>query len=226
MHARNEGLAKGLSDTVMNKGSGVAGPLMDFLLGVDNFGKEISDPNAPGYQQLAQRVSHTMGEFEPITLQAIRDPKNADRPLWQPLLGFAPAPKYTQETPAEGHIRMAYQDYVRAQKEPFDRVMEGADHDRLRMLYSKQDPDFFPVMQETVQKYGLQGKDQQRLMKSLEDTKSVYLHMFQRVGEVSWKEQNALFQRMSVEEKQKYLPLIVKEHRGEAARELVEEMTK
>jgi hypothetical protein len=224
MHSRNEGLAAGLYDTVINKGAGVLGPLMDFFTGTDKFGKEIADPNSNAFKQLVQRTSYMLSEFEPITMQAIRDPRNAERPLWQPLLGFSRAPKYAEETKAEGHIRIAYNKYVKAQTEPYDRVVQGQDYDRLRMAYARKDPDFYQQYREMVQNYKLEGRAQQKLLDNITSNAPASYHMFQQVGEhAGWNEQKALFQQMTLEEKRKYFPFIKKGHEYEAARAIIEE---
>lgn len=212
-HYQNEGLWPTISETVINKGSGVLGTLEDALNGVDKFGKQLSDPQAPGYKQLEQRLGYTLSEFEPISIKALNDPQSYGRSAAWPLLGFSPAPRYVTETHTEGQIRQSYQRFVAPREKPYDRVIMSREMDRLRVLYKAEDPTFWDEFDRVSDQFKLTTQEEHRLRQRLMDPKEASVNMFKRIGEeAGWKEQKKLLDGMSKQNREYYLPYADKKH--------------
>lgn len=201
-HVQNQGLLSGIGDLVHSKSSGVMGLVGEWATGLNSFGEEISDPNSPGYIQLAQRVGNSLKEFEPISLEAI---KNRGGNTALSVAGFTPAPKYVTETKAESTIQRFYDKYYQGKETPYDKVQKSSDVRILRQAYQDADQEKFDSTLEKIrEKFKLSPNEEQRLVQSLsESSQSAYIKMFKRL---SWQQQKQALDKMTEEEREVYLP--------------------
>lgn len=215
-HIENEGVVPGLGKLASSKASGVLGLLAEWGTNVNSFGKEISDPDAPAFKRLEQKIAYTMSDLEPISTRSLRE-QVGEGDLKGPALaiaGFTAAPKYLTDTKTEAHIKHAFDLYVVPKQTPFERAQFSEDFNRLRGLYSKDDPKFGDALDEMSERFGLQPSDRHRLMRSLKSTVPSSVRMFQSIGKSpeGWMEQKKLLDAMTPEEREQYLPYSDRRH--------------
>lgn len=205
-HIQHEGIATGLTDLVVSKSSGVVGAVAEWATGVNSFGKEIRDPDAPAYKQLEQTVMSTLIDLEPISLQAIR----AGQPPGFALAGFSPAPKYITESNTMAAIRQTYIKYYAKKQTPYERAAYSDDARKLREFFAKGDGEKFSDLSEKMQeKYNLTGQDIRRLERSVGKGEEPGIAMFKQF---SWQQQIKLLDKMTETEREIYLPVSNRQH--------------
>jgi hypothetical protein len=212
-HIELEGVAGGLADTASSKASGLVGLAAEWAKGVNDFGQEIRDPNAPAYKQLEQTLAYSLSDLEPISLQAIQKDQSghAGKSAALAISGFGPAPKYITETKTEGGIKQAYDKYVRPKETSYDKFVYSKDVKSLQQAYAKDDPKYDKLLDEAQDKYDLKADDIKRLEKQFrrEDEFDATTYMFSRLD---WQQQRTLLDKMPPEEREKYLPHSNKKH--------------
>lgn len=203
---RNDGVASGLSDIVKNKASPLIGLASAWATNTDSFGREISDPDAPAFQRLEQKIAYVMSESLPITAQA------KDQGVKQGVLtglGFAPAPRYATESKTEGAIRSTYQKYYGSKQTPYDRAQYSADAAKLKGL-QESDPDAASALLDKMEsKYELSPGEKRKLDKQLKGGQDPSVTMF---SHLNWKQQKRILDGMTAEEREVYLPHSNKDH--------------
>ena len=213
-HMENEGVVSGLSDLVQSKGSGVVGLVGEWARGVNQYGQEIADPDAPMFKSIEQKLSYTLTDLEPISTKAIRE-QVGDEPVKGALLnvaGFTPAAKFLTDTKTEAHIKIAYGKYVAPKQTPFDRAQYSDDFRSLKKSYDAQDEGFGDKLDAMTEKFGLNSDDRARVMKRLRSSTPATIHQFEQIGKESWQEQKKLLDAMTPEEREIYLPHSDKKH--------------
>lgn len=211
-HMENEGVVTGLGHLAGNKASGVVGMTREWATGVNSFGQEIRDPNAPAYKQLEQTIVHTLTELEPISVGAIRE-QLSETPVKSALLniaGFSPAPQYATESKTEGLIKGTFKKYFSAKQTPFDKAQFSDDRRKLRKAYDAGDQDTYGELIDKMQeKYQLTGLEQRRLEVSIARGEDPIFSMFERL---TWRQQKKILDQMSEEEREVFLPHANRQH--------------
>jgi hypothetical protein len=213
-HMENEGVVSGLSDLVMSKGSGVIGLVGEWARGVNQYGQEIADPDAPLFKNIEQKLAYTLSDLEPISTKAIKE-QVGDEPVKGTILnlaGFSPAPKFITDTKTEAQIKIAYGKYVAPKQTPFDRAQYSDDFRQLKKAYDAQDESFGDKLEALTDKFGLNSDDRAKIMRRLRSTTPATIYQFEQIGKVSWREQKKLLDAMTPEEREIYLPHSDKKH--------------
>lgn len=213
-HMENEGVVSGLTDLVASKGSGVVGLVGEWARGVNQYGQEIADPDAPFFKNLEQKLAYTLTDLEPISTKAIRE-QVEDEPVKGTLLnlaGFTPAAKFLTDTKTEAHIKIAYGKYVAPKQTPFDRAQYSDDFRQLKKAYDAEDEAFGDKLEAMTDKFGLNSDDRGRIMRRLRSDVPSTIRQFEQIGRESWQEQKKLLDAMTPEERDIYLPHSDKKH--------------
>lgn len=210
-HMENQGVVEGLGHLVQGKASGLIGLVGEWASGVNSFGQEIRDPDAPAFRKLEQTLAYTMLDLEPISTKAIQE-STSESPLKTgalALAGFNPAPKYMNETKTQAHIKQAYGLYVAPKQTPYDRVQSKGESNALRSSYKSTDPGFGDKLDSFAEKHQLSNQDRHKLVRSFKKNESADVYMFSRLP---WEEQSKLLDAMSTEERETYLSHSNKKH--------------
>ena len=210
-HTKQEGLATGLWHTVESKASPLFDMVHSFISNKDFFGKEISNPDSPAYQQLEQRVAYALGDATPLSLTGWGEKSAQERTL--AVAGFTPAPKYATQSAIEGDIASAYSKYVRPAETPYDKAQRSDDTRKLRKL-ADTDPEGYNRLLDAMEiKYDLTPKEVTRLEKSIDKDENPNLYMFSRLD---WVVQKRILDKnwatMTEDERDDYLAKSNKEH--------------
>lgn len=212
-HMENEGVVQGLKKTVEAKASGMIGMITDWSVGVNDFGQEIRDSDDPAFKQLQQTLAYSLGYLEPIAVEALmKDTSgNIAKSAALAFTGFGPAPKYITETKTEAHVKDAYDKYVRPKQTPYDKFLYSKDVKKLQEAYKKDDPKYDDMLDKAQDTYDLKASDIRRLEKQFrkDDDFDIQLYMFSRL---EWQQQKHLLDKMSPEERDRYLPKANKKH--------------
>lgn len=213
-HMENEGVVSGLSDLVSSKGSGIIGLVGEWASGVNGFGQEIRDPDAPAFKKLEQTLAYTLTDLEPISTLAIRE-SVGEEPVKRTVLnlaGFTPTAKFLTESKTEAQVRLAYGKYVAPKQTPFDRAQYSDDFRQLRKAYDAEDESFGDKLEAMTDKFGLNSDDRGRIMRRLRSSIPTSIRQFEQIGRESWTEQRKLLDQMTPEEREIYLPHSDKKH--------------
>jgi hypothetical protein len=212
-HVKNQGVLSGLGSLVRSKSSGVIGMATEGVTGLNSFGEEIRDPNAPVYKQLEQTLANSLKEFEPISLEAIQRQGQGlvSKPGALSVAGFTPAPRYVTETPAQSFIQRIYAKYYQSKETPYDRVQKSSEVRELRKAYTDADQEKFDsILNKIRAKFKLSPNEENRMIQSLNDPPgSAYIKMFKRL---SWQQQKQALDKMSPEERETFLPISNVDH--------------
>lgn len=210
-HTQTEGIVGGLTDLVANKAAPSIGLVKSWATGVDEFDREIWDPNAPTLVKVQQALKHSLGELEPISVATINaNLKNDPKTVALAIAGFSPAPKYATATKTEGLIRHTFQKYYGAKQTPYEKVAYSEDSQRLRRLYESGDmTGYSEALGEIETKHELTRHEMNRLQDSVEGGEDPVLKMFSRLD---WHLQKHIMDQMTPEELDVYIPISNKEH--------------
>lgn len=210
-HVQTEGAAGGLSDLVLSKAAPEVGLVKAWATGVDEFDREINDPDAPLYTRIKQKLLYAYGSLEPISIASINSGlEKSGKNISLGLLGFSPAPKYITATKTEGVIRHTFQKYYGAKQTPYEKVGYSEDSAKLRKLYAEGEMQKYADEQEVVrEKHQLTDKDMQRLIHSIESGEDPVQKMFKRLD---WHLQKKILDDMTPEELEVYVPISNKDH--------------
>lgn len=204
-HMEQQGVVSGLGHLAASKASGVIGQVYEWASGVDSFGNEIRDPDAPAYKQLEQTLASTLFNLEPISLKAIREGQKPGLAL----LGFGAAPKYITDSKTASAIKQVYQTYYAKKQTPYERTLYSFDMSQLRRYYAEGDSDKFGNLFDSMQeRYKLNGADIRRIEQALAKSEDPSITMFQHF---TWEQQQKLLDKMTPAEREVYLP---KSNRG------------
>lgn len=203
-HMQNDGVVSGLTDAVLNKASPVISDVREWATNTDYLGREISDPDAPWYTELQQKMAHELTGLAPISISAPErggaQPTLRDRALG--VLGFTPAPKYVTDSPTEAAIKKEFTEYVQHSKTPFANADRSADSAKLRRLYISGDTDAYAQqLVDMKEKYHLNAEETTRLRKNSKIPGDI--KMWQAL---SADQQVKLLKKMPPEDQEKYLP--------------------
>jgi hypothetical protein len=206
-------LIGGTGALLRSKSSGVIGLTGEWATGLNSFGEEIRDPQAPAYKQVEQTLANSMSEFEPISIAAIHrqgEPVVSKAGALS-LSGFTPAPKYITETPAQSFIQRTYDKYYQSKETPYNRAQKSSDVRELRKAYTDADQNKFDNLLEKMRKkFKLSPNEENRLLQSLNEPKdSAYITMFKRL---SWKQQERALDKMTPQERETFLPISNVDH--------------
>lgn len=213
-HMESEGVVSGLSDLVTSKGSGVVGLVGEWAKGVNQFGQEIRDPDAPAFKKLQQTLAYTLSDLEPISTRAIRESvgEEGGKRVALNLAGFTPAAKFLTESKTEAQVRLAYGKYVAPRQTAFDRAQYSEDFRALKKAYDSEDEGFGDRLEAMTEKFSLTSDDRGKLMRRLRSTVPASIRQFEQIGRESWQEQKKLLDAMTPEEREVYLPHSDKKH--------------
>lgn len=210
-HMQHEGVVEGLTQAVENKASGLIGLIKEWATGVNSFGQEIRDPDAPAYKKLEQTLVSTLADLEPISIEAIQK-QVSEHPVKTGALsvaGFSPAPKYVTESATEAAIKGTYLKYYASKQTPYEKAEYSGERHQLQKLYNADDPKYEDLLETVVDKYELTGKEQRRLERGIAKDEDPNVKMFQRM---TWKQQKKILDGMTEDEREVYLPHANKEH--------------
>jgi len=210
-HMQNEGAVPGLSELVLNKGSGLFGLMHEWTTGINSWGEHIRDPDADAFTKLEQTLAYSLSDLEPISMKAIQE-NVTDQPLKQGVLtalGFTPAPKYLTETKTDASIKAAFRAYVNPKETPYERAEYSKDYTMLRNAYQTGSDKYGEILDKMVAQYELSGKDQRRLIRSLNSQLTGTQRMFMRLP---WQEQIKVLDKATPDEVAELLPHANREH--------------
>jgi hypothetical protein len=202
-HAQIEGVTSGLVGTVASKGSGLIALANEGIKGVDEWGDQIRDPNAPAYKQLEQTLAHALQELEPISMSAIKGPIGFNKETALSVTGFSPAGKYITQDLTKSRIDATYNKTYASREQPFERAEYSKDSQKLRDLYNSDQIDKYDAkvaeMQET---YKLTGAELRKLTRGIQKGTDTSIKKFSgfAIGD-----QKALLDRMTSDERETYL---------------------
>jgi hypothetical protein len=201
-HMQTEGVVAGTTQFFLNKASPVVGMVKDWAKNVDYFGKEISDPEAPAYIRLAQKLSHVMQELEPMSISSVkRSSTDTVKSYALSIAGFGPAPKYATETPTEMAIKSAFRKYHGTSITPYEKAEYGDEAKKLKKAYAAGDTEEYgKQLLAMKEKYNLTPRQIQSMRKSAGVDPT--LKMFKAL---SPKQQKEILKQMPEEERLKYL---------------------
>lgn len=211
-HTEKEGLIGGLGHLAASKASGVIGLTAEWARGVNSFGEEIRDPDAPAYKQLEQTLSATMEELQPISIEAIRNSTSDQqaKSMMLNIAGFSPAPKYVTETKTEALITGTFRKYFSHTQTPYERAQFSDDRRNLRKFFDSGDAEKYGDLLDKMQtQYELTGKEVKRLESSIANGADPLVAMFSRL---TWKQQKKILDQMTEDEREVYLPASNREH--------------
>lgn len=213
-HMQEQGVVEGLGRLAASKSSGVVGLAAEWASGVNSWGQEIRDPEAPAFKQLEQTLAATWKDFEPISIASIQDDPS-ESPLKSAALkiaGFSPAPKYVTQDPIEAEISNTYQKYYAPKQTPFEKAQYSNDARQAKKAFeSNDDKTYTDILDRMTEKYELTADESRKLERSIskssgEDTS---VKMFTRLD---WHLQKSLLDKMPAEMREKYLPHSNKHH--------------
>lgn len=211
-HMETEGAAAGLGHLALNKATPLMGLVHDWATNVDYFGKEISDPEAPEYKQLQQKISHLLGDLGPISLSTVEKggkiPTTKDYAL--SVAGFSPAPAYATDSKTDSLIKHTYQKY-NSHITPFQKAEYSNDVSQLRHAMLKGDDEQYGKLITAIEeKYNLNSKQVKALEKNVQIEGTV--KMFKRLTP---QQQEGILKQMTEPERDKFLPHAAKELRDQ-----------
>lgn len=220
-HMEQQGTIPGVTDFILNKGSGLGEMMKAALTGVNSLGNEIRDPTDPAYKQVEQTLMSEFAELEPISLEAINKSTSSKLKMGTLSgLGFTPAGKYISDTVMEGQISNAYNKYVRPKEKPFKAVQMAKDVKGLREAFMKDDPAYDEKLESAIKDYDLSDKDVHKLEKMFNSPKEQEfdpsIFMF---SHLPWEVQKPMLDKMTPDERDNYLPHLSKQKRAKYARE-------
>lgn len=199
-HMENEGIVAGLGHLAASKASPLLDEAHTFMSNVNYLGQEISDPNAPFYKQLEQKLAYEFKDMLPISIQAIQKGKGTAKEAILAVAGFTPAPVYATESQIEGRIKSIYHQYHK-DITPFERLEYGADASKLRQAYTAKDPKAYAnILLKMKEEHKLTGKQVATLKRNLRIDPTV--RMFSQLPEG---QQLNLLKQMPEQERLKYL---------------------
>lgn len=218
-HMQQEGVASGLSNFVLSKGSGLWEMTRTTITGINNLGDEIRNPQHPAYKQLEETIANSMADINSISLQDIALSSEGNKGKMRALAvgGFSPAGKYIDRTAVEGQINDEFNRYVRPKEKPFQAVQMAKDTKELRRLFKSdksEDSDKYEAKLDQVAKdYDLDSKDLARMQKQFNKDQdfNISVYMFSKL---QWAQQKPLLDKMKSEELEEYLKHISKQKRA------------
>jgi hypothetical protein len=215
-HMENEGLAAGVSREILNKGSGILSLIHESWTGINEFGQHVRDEDADFMTQVEQQVAYSLAQLEPISMRAVDwhwrtnslselPGKMAEGATPLSVLGFAPEPKYMQETKTTAGIKDTYRRFVAGRETPYEAAERSEQYAKLRDAYRKGSGEWPKILNQMSVDHKLTGKQQAHLIRSLNENLTPEMRMFISLGR--WPEkQQALLDKMSPAERRMYLP--------------------
>jgi hypothetical protein len=205
-HVEHEGVVKGLTKEVMNKGSGLLSLMQEMYTGEDVFGHQFRNPYGTEWEKLQQNLAYALSRIEPISIQALQ------QNVWEApvktgvlsIFGMGPEPKYMSETATAARIRDAFHDFVEPRATPFDKAVLSKEHTELREAYQHHSPKYPEMLHEFVKKNKLDGQDIRRLMSTLGSREPAEVRMFSMIRSPAV--QQNILDHMTPEERRIYLP--------------------
>ena len=217
--AEQEGAYDAIKDFMLNKGSGMASMAYSAISGIDGLGQHFRDENDPAYKKVIDTLAYEYAELEPISIEALNKSASPSTQMQvMNYLGFTPAGKYISETPTEGKIETAYNKFVRPREKSYTATQLTKDKNQAREAWNADDPKYEDYLQSMTDKYDMSPKEvramQKQFAKGEDFDPSVF--MFSRL---QWDQQKPLLDKMSDEEREKYMKHISKEKRLKYQRE-------
>jgi len=192
-HMENEGVVAGLTKLAQNKASGVIGLVGSTVTGVDGLGREIRDPNAPQFTQLAQTLGYLFKDIQPISASAT---EKAGEPITSArgalsFAGFQPAPKYLMETAVIGDVKATFHKY-QEKLTPYDQAAMSEDRAKLKKAFDTNSPEYEDILMKMEEKFQLSPEQSAKIEKGLTATTDPTVRMFSRLP---WKEQKRILDK-------------------------------
>lgn len=209
-HMKADGVIGGLTRTAVNKASGVFGLAKKAWTGVDDFGNEFRDPHASQFEKFVQTMDYVLGEMTPISVGGLQREGVSTRSLIMNISGFNKAPGYATQGPAEKAIRHEWQKYNAKTQTPYEKALYSNDMRELRKLWEEgKDEEFEIKLDEMSETHQLMGKDRTRIRRNLNTDRTPEQTMFRSL---TWQQQKRLLDKMSPEDREKYLPYSNRTH--------------
>lgn len=205
LHARDQGILAGLSHIAASKASGVFGLVAESATGVNSFGEEIRDPDGTFMQKLGQNLKYVLTDIEPISVQ---QRGSTGKSATLSALGFTPAPQYVTDTPTEAAIRYTFNKYRGEKQVPYEKALYSHDAKKLKGL-DRGSEEYTNLLDSMKEKYQLSPGEVGRLQTAIRSNVDPTIRMFSRLD---WPQQKRILDKMTSEERAKYLPHANKEH--------------
>lgn len=226
-HMQQEGVASGLSNFVLSKGSGLWDMTRTTITGINNLGDEIRNPEDPAYKQLEQTIANAMTDINSISLQEISLDAEGNKAKMRSLAigGFSPAGKYIDRSAVEGQINDEFNRYVRPKEKPFQAVQMSKDTKELRRLFKSDKPEdsdkYESKLDEVAKTYDLAPKEVAKMQKQFNKDQdfNISVYMFSKL---QWAQQKPLLDKMKADELEEYLKHISKQKRAKYLQETAE----
>lgn len=213
-HIEEEGALVGGSKVVANKLSPALGLVNGLITNKDFFNREISDPRADLWTRTLQKMAYVAGELEPISTSAPRrSGKFEPRDYALAAAGFAPAPKYVTESPAEAQIKR-YLRYHRPATTPYEKAVRGQEvYQLFRLKQAGNIAEFEAGLDEVRRKYKMTHQEVDRIRKE-SSTPAV----FRQFKILTADEQRDVLKRMEPEDQKRFRPFARKAVQDELGR--------
>lgn len=203
-HAQTEGVAAGMKDIVESKSSGVVGLMTEVATGVNSWGEEIRKPDDTLVHKTEQTLKDVLTDVTPISFGSMQKGGNPALSI----MGFTPAPKYVTDSPAEAYIKFNYQKYSASKMTPYERTEQSTDTQKLRQLHKEGKDEEYDAQADMMKdKYGRDTV--RRLQQSIKKGADPTVKMFERL---TWQQQKTALDKMSPDERERYLKHSNKEH--------------
>ena len=211
-HMQREGVLPGIEKLIASKSSGLLGMAYEGIRGVNSMNQEIRNPDSPPYIKLGQTLAALLLDTEPISIASYS--RSPSKPIKAGILGaagFAPAPKYITETPTEAAISTTFDKYYAQRLTPYDRAQFSKEARAARKAYDDGNmPTYENLLDQLVEKHELTAKEQDRLEKSIKSDVPPSIKLFSMIRD--WRQQKAILDKMTPEEREVYLPHANVEH--------------
>lgn len=224
-HIQTQGAVSGLTEAATNKANPTFSMMREFATGINYMGQEITDPNAPAYKRLEQRLLAAGIDMLPISTEPDKDPEalfpvkikgTTGKEKALAVLGFTPAPKYVTETPIEAEISSRFREQL-PQKSDFVKAANSRDAHDLREFYLRRDQQGYEKKLAEMQDKYEREHDKPMTERQVENLRkrSTTAPTFNMFKGLSTGAQKELLDKMSPEEREAYLPFAHKVLREE-----------
>ena len=210
-HTKEEGVATGLTKTIESKASPLFEMVGAWASNVDYFGHEISDPNAPAYKRLEQKVAYTLSDMEPLSVAGASGGTTKEKIL--AVAGFTTAPKYVTNTGVEADVSSTFMKYFKQPQTPFEKAEMSADRKKLKKYFEDGSDKYDTLLDAMEVKYQLTAKELKKLEVGISKNENPSIKMFSRL---SWTQQKKIlddnWDSMTEDERDEYVSHSNKDH--------------
>ena len=217
-HIETEGLAGGLAGLAASKASGLIGLTKEAFTGVNSWGDQIRRQGDPVLNQIGQTITNMAPELNTISLEAIRGlpgqsmmDKIAKNPgkAAMTVAGFNKAPKYITQSKTDAAIDQLYKKEYAPKETSFDKAEYSKEARELRKMYEESDDRFDDKLSEIEDKFQLTPLEARKLRTKVQKDSDPQISKFKGF---TWPEQKQLLDKMTPDEREKFLKHSNKQH--------------